>query len=264
VEQKTIPLGQQPARLWTGGTGEAIVLLHGQWAGAEAYWDEIAENLERSHRVVAPELPGIGDSNQPLLSTFGGYAAWLNELLTALQIDKATIVGNSFGAAVAWRFAGDYPERCESLVMVNGYPPPVYSPRLRWLVAHTPVRAMARGNLLRQHYGADVLDLAFHDKAKVPAAVSDTLKNFTRDAADRVLDMLLSGEAVGVPPRARTLLIFGETDKVPPLDKNGARKMRSVLTESKLVTIPEAGHMPQVERPKDFIHALRNFLRIPK
>ena len=60
VDSKTIPLGQRPARVWTGGSGEAIVLLHGGWAGAEAYWSTVADELERSHLVVAPELPGIG------------------------------------------------------------------------------------------------------------------------------------------------------------------------------------------------------------
>lgn len=254
-------LGQRPGRVWTGGKGEAIVLLHGQWAGAEAYWSTVTENLERSHLVVAPELPGIGDADQPLLPTFGAYAAWLNELLSALQIERATIVGNSMGGTMAWRFAGDYPDRCDALVLVSGYPPPSYSSALRWLVGNTPVRTMARANLLRQHYGPEVLPLAFHDKANAPDRIARALGSFTRDAADRVLDMLLSGEPAGLPPRARTLLIWGETDRVPVLDKNGARKMRSLLTESKLVTISEAGHLPQVERPKDFIHALRNFLR---
>ena len=60
----------------------------------------------------------------------------------------------------AWCFAGQYPERCRSLVMVNGYPPPAYPSGVRWLAAKTPVRAMARGNVA-QFYGRDVLDLAF-------------------------------------------------------------------------------------------------------
>lgn len=260
MEQRTIPLGEHPARLWTGGNGDAIVLLHGGWAGAEAYWSTITDDLERSHLVIAPELPGIGTVDEPPLATFGAYAAWLAKLLDALGVEKAVIVGNSLGATVAWRFAGDYPERCRSLVMVNGYPPPVYPSGVRWLVNRTPVRALARGNLA-QLYGRGVIDLAFCDRTKVPAGIAQSLERFSPADIDRVLDIMLAGEAPSAPPKARTLLVWGETDRTPVLDKQGARKMRQALDDSKLVTIPEAGHLPQVEKPAEFRRALRDFLK---
>lgn len=259
MELKTISLGQRPARVWTGGTGEAIVLLHGGWAGAEAYWSTVTDDLERTHLVVAPELPLIGSADG--LPTFGAYAAWLAELLTVLGIERAAIVGNSLGATIAWRFAGQYPERSSSLVLVSGYQPPVYSSMLRWLAGKTPMRAMARANLLRQHYGPGVLALAFHDRGKVPADIVQALESFTRADADRVLDILLSDEAACPPPKGTVLLIWGEADRMPVVDKHGAYKMRPALEKSKLVTIPEAGHLPQVERPAEFLRALRGFLK---
>jgi pimeloyl-ACP methyl ester carboxylesterase len=260
VEQRTIPLGEHPARLWTGGKGDAIVLLHGGWAGAEAYWSTITDDLERSHLVIAPELPGIGTVDEPPLPTFGAYAAWLAKLLDALGVERAVVVGNSLGAAVAWRFAGDFPKRCRSLVMVNGYPPPVYPSGVRWLAGRTPFRAMARGNLA-QFYGRGAIDLAFHDRSKVPAGIVRSLERFSPADVDRVLDIMLAGEAPSAPPNARTLLVWGETDRTPVFDKQGARKMRQALEDSKLVTIPEAGHLPQVEKPAEFRRALRDFLR---
>lgn len=259
MELKTILLGQRPARVWTGGTGEAIVLLHGGWAGAEAYWSTVTDDLERTHFVVAPELPLV--HSREGLPSFGACAAWLAELLTALGIERATLVGNSLGATVAWCFAGQYPERSAGLVLVNGYQPPVYSKMLRWLAGRTPIRALARGNLQRLHYGPEVLPLAFHDRAKIPAEVARTLENFTAADADRVLDFLLSGEEAVPPPKGSVLLIFGEADRSPVLDKNGARKMRLSLEQSKLVTIPDAGHLPQVERPAEFLRALRGYLK---
>lgn len=259
MELKTISLGQRPARVWTGGTGEAIVLLHGGWAGAEAYWSTVTDDLERTHLVVAPEMPLIGSADG--LPTFGAYAAWLAELLTALGIERATIVGNSLGATIAWRFAGEHPERCSSLVLVSGYQPPVYSSMLRWLATKSPMRVMARSNLLRQHYGPGVLKFAFHDPGKVPAQISQALGTFTRADADRVLDVLLADEAASPPPKGSVLLIWGEADRLPVLDKRGAWKMRPLLEKSKLVTIPEAGHLPQIERPAEFLRALRGFLK---
>ena len=259
MELKTILLGQRPARVWTGGTGEAIVLLHGGWAGAEAYWSTVTDDLERTHLVVAPELPLVHSPEG--LASFGAYADWLAELLTAMGIVRATLVGNSLGATVAWCFAGRYRDRCTRLVLVNGYQPPIYSKMLRWLAGRTPIRLLARGNLQRLHFGPEVLPLAFHDLSKVPAEVARTLDTFTPADADRVLDFLLSGEEAAPPPKGSVLLIWGEADRSPVLDKNGARKMRLSLEQSRLVTIPEAGHLPQIERPADFLRALRGFLK---
>jgi pimeloyl-ACP methyl ester carboxylesterase len=260
VEQKTIPLGRRPARVWTGGSGEAIVLLHGGWAGAEAYWSKVADELARSHLVVAPELPGIGATGE-LLASFGAYAAWLDALLRALAVERATVVGNSLGAAIAWRFASQYPERCRGLVMVNGYPPPAYHPVVRWLAANTILRRMVRSHFLRNLYGSAVLETAFHDRRNAPAAIVKALDRFSPAEIDAVLDMLLSDEPAGAAPQVRTLLVFGEADRLPVLDKRGARKMAPSLADCRLVTIPAAGHLPQVEHPIAFLRALREFLR---
>jgi 2-hydroxy-6-oxonona-2,4-dienedioate hydrolase len=258
VELKTILLGQRPARVWTGGTGEAIVLLHGGRAGAEAYWSTVTDDLERTHFVVAPEIPPVHLPEG--LPSFGAYAEWLAELLTALGIERAALVGNSLGATIAWRFAGQHPERSAGLVLVNGYQPPVYSKMLRWLAGRTPIRSLARGNLQRLHFGPEVLPLAFHDRSKVPSEITRTLEKFTAADADRVLDFLLSGEEAAPPPNGSVLLIFGEADRSPVLHKNGARKMRLSLEQSKLVTIPEAGHLPQIEQPEAFVRELRRFI----
>jgi pimeloyl-ACP methyl ester carboxylesterase len=258
VESNTIPFGQRPARVWTGGSGEAIVLLHGGWAGAEAYWSTVSGDLERSHQVVAPDLPGIGVPGA-LLPSFGAYAAWLEALLDSLAVERATIVGNSLGATIAWRFASQYPERCRGLVMVNGYPPPAYSRGVRWMAAHTSVRRMVRAHFLRSIYGSEALATAFHDRRNAPAAIVSALDRFSPAEVDAVLDLLLA-EPMCPAPRVRTLLIWGEADRLPVLDKRGARQMAPALSDYKLVTIPSAGHLPQVEHPVAFLRALREFL----
>ena len=260
MELKTIPLGQGTARVWTAGQGEAIVLLHGEWAGAEAYWFKVADELASTHLVVAPELPGIGAPGD-LLPTFGAYAAWLDELLAALKIDCSTVVGNSLGATIAWRYAAQYPEQCRALIMVNGYPPPAYNRGVRWLASWPPMRSAVRSNFLRNFYGSAVLGPAFHDRQNVPKAIVQALDHFSPTDIDAVLNMLLANEPALPAPAARTLLLFGEADKLPPFDKRGARIMRSRLADSRMVTIPAAGHLPQVEHPVAFLRALREFVR---
>jgi pimeloyl-ACP methyl ester carboxylesterase len=259
MEQKTLPLGPGTARVWTAGDGEAIVLLHGPWAGAEAYWFKVADELALTHRIIAPELPGIGLPGA-LLPTFGAYAAWLDDLLDALDIDGATVVGNALGAAVAWRYAAQHPERCRGLVMVNGYPPPAYNRMVRWLAGRTVVRRLVRANFQRTVYGSAALGAAFHDRGKVPKAVAKALDHFSTAEIDAMLDLLLADEAPLPAPSMPALLLFGEADKMRPFDRRGAQRMGPSLADGRLVTIAAAGHMPQVEHPVAFVRAIRNFV----
>ena len=260
MELKTLPLGPGTARVWTAGTGEAIVLLHGPWAGAEAYWSKVADELAQTHRVIAPELPGIGSPGD-LLPSFGAYAAWLDALLETLEVERAVTVGNAVGAAVAWRHAAQFPSRCKGLVMVNGYPPPAYSGVVRWLAGHWPARGAVRDNFRRNVYGSGVLALAFHDRANAPKAIVQALDHFSPAEVDAVRGLLLAVDPPVPPPTQRTLLLFGEADRMAPFDKRGAHKMRENLADSRMVTIPAAGQLPQVEHPVAFLRALRDFVR---
>lgn len=260
MEQQSIPLGQGTARVWTAGTGEAIVLLHGGWAGAQAYWSRVADELAGAYRVVAPELPGFGLPGA-VLPSFGAYATWLDDLLASLQIEQATIVGNSLGATVAWRYAAQYPAHCRGLVMVNGYPPPAYPSFIRRLAGSALLRRLIRDNLQRNIFGSAALATGFHDRSNAPKAVVQALDHFSAAEIDAVIDLLLASDPVLPPPPMRTLLLFGEADRLQPFDKRGARKMGVSLPDARVVTIPAAGHMPQVEHPVAFLRAIREFVR---
>ena len=260
MELSTLPLGPTTARVWTAGSGEAIVLLHGPWAGAEAYWFKVADELGRHYRVIAPELPGIGAPGD-LLPSFGAYAAWLDALLEAMGVGQAALVGNALGASIAWRHAAQHPGRCRALVMVNGYPPPSYPGIVRALARRWPARGWIRENFQRNVYGSAVLGRAFHDRANAPKAIVQALDHFSPAEIDAALTLLLAEDPPVPPPAQRTLLIFGEADRMPPFDKKGARTMREKLDDSRMVTIPAAGQLPQVEHPVAFLRALRDFVR---
>ncbi len=260
MELSTLPLGPTTARVWTAGKGEAIVLLHGPWAGAEAYWFTVADELAKHYRVIAPELPGIGAPGD-LLPSFGAYAAWLDALLGALDVERAVTVGNALGASIAWRHAAQFPARCRALVMVNGYPPPAYPRAVRWMARHWPSRGWIRENFQRNVYGSAVLGRAFHDRANAPKAIVQALDHFSAVEIDAALDLLLAEDPPLPAPAQRTLLVFGEADRMAPFDKKGARTMREKLADSRMVTIAAAGQLPQVEHPVAFLRALREFVR---
>ena len=121
VDKRTWVQGR-PAGYSVAGQGMPVVLLHG-WALAQHTYRDVVERIaSQGCRVIAPSMPGFGGTHDLPDHHFslGGYAAWVDDLLTALEIDEpAVVVGHSFGGGVAIRLAHDHPERVRSLVLVN-------------------------------------------------------------------------------------------------------------------------------------------------
>lgn len=83
------------------GEGKTIVFLHGAYVRASTHM-ALLERLGENFRVIAPDLPGFGNSQTPTTTwSLEEYATWLEELLTTLQIENATLVGHSFGGGIA-------------------------------------------------------------------------------------------------------------------------------------------------------------------
>ena len=114
------------------GHGPALLLLHGV-ACDHTTWDRVIGPLARHHTVIAPDLLGHGRSAKPRADyTLGGFANGMRDLLGVLEIDRATLIGHSFGGGVAMQFAYQYPELTERLVLVaSGGLGPEVSPVIR-------------------------------------------------------------------------------------------------------------------------------------
>ena len=96
-----------------------MVLLHGL-ASSSATWADVMPLLGRRAHVIAPDLLGHGDSAKPRSGDYslGAHAAGLRDLLAILDLERATVVGHSFGGGVALQFAYQYPELTERVVLV--------------------------------------------------------------------------------------------------------------------------------------------------
>src|ERR671917_1057966 len=103
----------------TAGSGPPVVLIHGM-VNSSRHWAEVAGRLAHDYRVIAPDLLGHGHSAKPEGDySLGAHAAGIRDLLAALGIDRATIVGHSLGGGVAMQFFYQFPERTERLVLVS-------------------------------------------------------------------------------------------------------------------------------------------------
>src|SRR3712207_5387367 len=101
------------------GSGPALLLLHGIGNNCQT-WAGVIDRLAESHTVIAPDLLGHGASDKPRGDySIAAYANGMRDLLTLLDIERATVVGHSLGGGIALQFAYQFPERCERLALVG-------------------------------------------------------------------------------------------------------------------------------------------------
>src|SRR5437763_11809036 len=101
------------------GSGPPVVLIHGM-INSSRHWEQVALRLADRHTVIAPDLIGHGDSATPRGDySLGAHAASIRDLLAAIGIERATVVGHSLGGGVAMQFFWQFPQRVERLVLVS-------------------------------------------------------------------------------------------------------------------------------------------------
>src|SRR3954464_2727381 len=101
------------------GDGPPLLLLHGIGNSAQT-WAGVIEKLAAQYTVLAPDLLGHGSSDKPRGDySIAGYANGMRDLLSVLDIERATVVGHSLGGGIALQFAYQFPERCQRLVLVG-------------------------------------------------------------------------------------------------------------------------------------------------
>jgi 2-hydroxy-6-oxonona-2,4-dienedioate hydrolase len=241
--------------VWRGGTGKPLVLLQGGMADAELHWSCVWDALAEHYDVIAPDIPGFGGSDALRWPDWPGLCEWLDILLSDLGVARTTVVGNSFGGTLARAFATLLPERTDGLICVNGGP---FIPVPEWMrvVLRTPVggiwwRRRTRGSFTEYSLKRMMADASL----LTPALIARMLHR--SDALAPVLRACLSGFVPTTSPQCPTLVLWGEDDRHSPLVF--ARALEKQLPGSQLVTIAGAGHMPQFEKPDEFVSAVRAF-----
>ena len=256
------------------GQGRPVILIHG-FGGSMWQWEHQQQPLSVEFRLITPDLIGSGLSTKPeieyrpeqMLEYFIGF-------MDALRIRQATLVGNSMGAGLAIGMALTYPDRVAQLVLVDGLPANVRerltSPSIkRALDTAAPSWLASFGNWL---FGGvmieSVLKEIVHDPALLtPAVIERSNRNRQRPGVipplmtvRGTLPLWESGFAkrIGDIPHP-TLILWGEEDQVFPLP--AGEELHRSIKGSALVRIPNAGHIPQWERPDLANRAMIEFLR---
>jgi pimeloyl-ACP methyl ester carboxylesterase len=254
LERTSVPTPMGPQAVWQGGSGKALVLLHG--AGDQAgTWSGVAFGLARSYRLIIPDLPGHGDSAPsagPL--SMDTVLAGTREVLNRLVPDQPTIlVGNSLGGWIAMLLALEEPRRTSRIIVVNGGG--LKGDRADLTL--TPANREEARNLvsaLRDPGSAFVPDFVLDDLVR--QSESGPIARLSADPRS-MEKYLLEGriQQIHVPVD----LVWGESDRV--LDVGYARRMAEQIPAVRLTLIPHCGHAPQQECPQRFAAALMKILQ---
>jgi len=258
------------------GSGPPVVLIHGM-LNSSSHWQSVAMELARDHTVVAPDLIGHGDSAAPRGDySLGAHAASIRDLLTAIGVERATIVGHSLGGGVAMQFFYQFPERVERLVLVSsGGLGREVSPMLRTaalpgvsalLSLTIQPRVLAAlagtGRRLRERALAGGVYLQAIARALRPLENADARQAFLTTLRS-VIDV--HGQRVSATDRLYllesmpTMIVWGERDNTIPLIHG--RRAHEAIPHSFFRTLPDAAHFPHLEDPDGLSRLLREFIQ---
>jgi len=238
------------------GEGDIILLIHGS-TGSIADWQEsVAYPLAESYRVVAFDSYGFGLSERKDPSEYG-HALWEQQaidVLDALEIEQAVVLGHSAGAMTAVLLAADYPERFRGVVLSGhgfGGDPAQMLPFLPgvgelWAARQTVISARFSDSYMEQAE-------AVHQIRGTRAAYLAFMRS--QYVSRTSIRLLSSGyEDIKVP----VLQIHGSLDRSQAIDS--ARELSSRLADTRFVTIEGSDHHTHIEAPDQWLEAVTTFL----
>lgn len=239
------------------GQGEPVLILHG-WGASGRVYQAMAEQLAAKYRVIVPDLPGFGQSQEPNIPfCVDDYADFVLEFLKPMGIKRICLIGHSFGGRIIIKLANRaLPFEIDKIVLIDSAgirPQPSKKRGLRqrcykigkWFFTRKPVAKAFPGALeaLRVRFGsADY------------AAASPMMRQCLVRAVNEDLTSLLPGIT---PP---TLLVWGENDTATPV--SDARLMEKTIPNAGLALIAGAGHYSFLDQPYVFRRILASFFRL--
>jgi 2-hydroxymuconate-semialdehyde hydrolase len=248
------------------GDGPPVMLLHGSGPGVTAWanWRLVITRMSLSFRVIAPDIVGFGFTERPDGAVYD-MENWVGHaigVLDALDIEKCSIVGNSFGGALALALAVNHPARFDRIILMGatgltfeltpgldavwGYEPSVENMRtLVELFAYNS--AIATDDLVRMRYEASIR----------PGYQESYASMFPAPRQRHIDAMAQSEEALRAIPH-ETLIVHGREDRVIPVESS--IRMSALIPHAQLHVFGHCGHWTQIEQNDRFCRLVADFL----
>jgi pimeloyl-ACP methyl ester carboxylesterase len=227
------------------GEGDPILLVHGSGSNIAEWQEGFADSLASDHRVVAFDSYGFGlsDRSHPLQYGLALWARQAVDVLDALEIESAVVLGHSAGGAVAALLAADHPERFRGAVFVGhgvAIDPAQFLPLIpgigEFWAARSETLAVTFSD--REHHRRR-MEAAYRIRGTRAAFLVFVRRQYTIDG----LRLLGAYEDIHIP----VLQVHGTLDRSIPID--AGRQLGSRLTNSRFVAVSESGHHVHMDSP---------------
>lgn len=252
------------------GTGKPVLLLHGSGPGVSAWanWRMNLPVFSEHFRVIAPDVVGFGYTERPQGVVYD-KATWLKHILgimDACGVEKADIIGNSFGGGMALALAAAHPQRVGKIILMGsvgvefelpsgldavwGYEPTIaYMKKLLDIFAFN--RALVTDELAELRH-----------RAATRPGVAEAFMSMFPAPRQRWITALATDEDKIRNIKSPVLIVHGRDDVVIPM--SNALKLLSLIPQAQLHVFGQCGHWVQIEHKDDFNKLVTNFLLAPE
>ncbi|HKA29363.1 MAG TPA: alpha/beta fold hydrolase [Candidatus Binatia bacterium] len=246
------------------GAGPALFLVHGLTA-SHAVWQPTIEAFADRWHVIAPDLPGHGESAKPDAPyTIDFFAGMMRSLARTLDVREAVVCGSSLGGRVALELALWYPAFTRALVLA--------APAVGYSIAMRPV-----GQALQALTGPRILRASlerffqqnFHDRTRIghvarrrileERLMAPDFSDFARAVARSLAGVLRSEPQPIEHVTQPALVVWGRQDRLVPLRRS--RTLLRRIPHARLHVLERCGHLPMLEQPGAFNRVVAEFLR---
>ncbi len=265
--QKSVQVFGQKIVYYDAGTGPVLVLVHGFGSQARFDWGNVIGPLSKHHRVLALDQIGFGQSAKPFVDySIQTFVDFLGEFLQTLHVARFDLAGESLGGWIVANYT------LQALDPANTGPYALPVPTrliLEDAAGHAPLHSVVKtipiaGSL------ADAAGVAvvFHDKSLITPevvrqnfalklAANDGMTERLLIANPKVDTEVVTGKLAGIT--IPTLVVWGGDDQIIPLADG--QDYAAKIPNAKLVIVPDCGHAPSLEKPKEFVAAVETFLK---
>jgi pimeloyl-ACP methyl ester carboxylesterase len=273
--RQTIEIHGQPVTYHRMGSGPPVLLVHGITSSSRT-WKSVMPRLAEKYTVIAPDLLGHGRSSKPQGDySLGAYASGMRDLLVALDVPKATVVGHSLGGGIAMQFGYQFPDRISRLVLVDTggigrevtpalraatlpgaeyVLPLLFTPTLH--DAGLKVRNFLAGFGLRG--SADVEGVAEGFASLTEADARRAFVHTVRSVIDPTGQRVSAADRLYLTADIPSMIIWGDHDRIIPVAH--ADLAHELMPGSRLEIFPGAGHFPFNDDPDRFIRVFDEFI----
>jgi pimeloyl-ACP methyl ester carboxylesterase len=257
------------------GQGPAILLIHGI-TSSSSNWGPVATRLAPRYTVIAPDLLGHGNSAKPRGDySMGAFASGARDLMVALDIPRATVIGHSLGGGVAMQFAYQFPEFAERLALVSsgGLGAEVHSllraatipgaevviPLLASQRVLSAGRAVGRAlDRVGIKLGNDVLEMARGHASLGDRETRSAFVHTLRASVDPSGQRVRATDRLYLAAQLSVLIIWGARDRIIPLSHG--ERAHELIPGSRFEVFERSGHFPHLDEPERFARTLHDWI----